>query len=194
MVLGQVGAGILGIAEAATLIGGSERQVRRLLASYQRNGSRGIVHGNRGRTPAHATNPEVWAQVIALSSGKYEGVNHCYLAELLGEREGLKVSRPTLRRILADEGVRSPKPKRRRSEHRSRRERYPQEGMLLQIDASHHHWFGKQIPRVALLAVIDDATGKGAGGPLPANRGRRRLPVAPPPRRPENRCAYSHLQ
>ena len=89
MVLGQVGAGILGIAEAATLIGGSERQVRRLLASYQRDGSRGIVHGNRGRTPAHATNPEVWAQVIALSSGKYEGVNHCYLAELLGEREGL---------------------------------------------------------------------------------------------------------
>ena len=34
MVLGQVGLGLLGIAEAAALIGVSERQVRRLLAAY----------------------------------------------------------------------------------------------------------------------------------------------------------------
>jgi len=95
-----------------------------------------------------------------LATGKYEGVNHSHLAELLWEREGLQVSRPTLRRILAEGGVHSPKPQHRRSKHRSRRERYPQEGMLLQIDASHHHWFGQELPRAALLAVIDDATGK----------------------------------
>jgi transposase len=160
IVLGQVGAGILGIAEAATLIGVSARQVRRLLAAYLREGPRGIVHGNRGRAPAHATSAEVRRQVIALATGKYEGVNHCHLAELLVEREDLHVSRPTLARLLSGAGVRSPKPQRRRTKHRSRRERYPQEGMLLQIDASHHHWFGKELPRVALLAVIDDATGK----------------------------------
>ena len=34
MVLGQVGLGLLGIAEAAALIGVSERKVRRLLAAY----------------------------------------------------------------------------------------------------------------------------------------------------------------
>lgn len=160
MVLGQVGVGVLGIADAAALIGVGERQVRRLLAAYQREGPRGIVHGNRGRAPAHATSPELQAQVIALSTGKYEGVNHSHLAELLSEREGLHLSRSTLGRLLAAAGVRSPRPQRRRSKHRSRRERYPQEGMLLQIDASHHHWFGQEIPRVALLAVIDDATGK----------------------------------
>ncbi len=160
IVLGQVGAGLLGIAEAAALIGVSERQGRRLLAVFQRDGPRGIVHGNRGRAPAHATSAEVRAQVVSLAAGKYEGVNHSHLAELLSEREDLHVSRPTLRRILTEAGVRSPRPQRRRSKHRSRRERYPQEGMLLQIDASHHHWFGKELPRVALLAVIDDATGK----------------------------------
>ena len=82
MVLGQVSAGLPGIAEAATLIGVSERQVRRLLAAYQGERPRGIVHGNRGRAPAHATSPELRAQVIALASGKYAGVNHSHLAEL----------------------------------------------------------------------------------------------------------------
>lgn len=160
IVLGRVCAGLLGVAEAAALIGLGERQVRRLVAAYQREGPRGIVHGNRGRPPTHAVSSEVRAQVIALATGKYEGVNQSHLAELLGEREDLHVSRSTLRRMLADIGVGSPKPQRRRSKHRSRRERYPQEGMLLQIDASHHHWFGQEIPRIALLAVIDDATGK----------------------------------
>ena len=148
MVLGQVSAGMLGMGEAAALIGVGERQVRRLVAAYQREGPRGIVHGNRGRAPAHATSPELQAQVIALSTGKYEGVNHSHLAELLSEREGLHLSRSTLGRLLAAAGVRSPRPQRRGSKHRSRRERYPQEGMLLQIDASHHHWFGQEIPTI----------------------------------------------
>ncbi len=51
MVLGQVGLGLLGIAEAAALIGVSERQVRRLLAAYHGEGPRGIVHGNRAGRP-----------------------------------------------------------------------------------------------------------------------------------------------
>ena len=160
IILGQVAAGILGLAEASTLIGVSERQVRRLFAAFQRDGPRGVVHGNRGRTPAHATSAEVRAKVVAFASGKYAGVNHSHLAELLGEREGIEITRSTLQRILAEEGVHSAEPQRRRSKHRSRRERYPQEGMLLQTDASHHHWFGPDLPRAALLAVIDDATGK----------------------------------
>jgi transposase len=164
IVLGQIAAGILGVSEAAALLGVSERQVRRLLAAYQREGPRGIVHGNRGRAPARATSADVRMQVIALAAGKYAGVNYSHLAELLSEREGVQVSRSTLRRILSGEGMRSPRPQHRRSRHRSRRERYPQEGMLLQIDASHHHWFGKDLPRVALLAVIDDATGKVPAG------------------------------
>ena len=45
-VLGQVGAGILWVVEAAALIGMSERQVQRWLVAYER-GARGIVHGNR---------------------------------------------------------------------------------------------------------------------------------------------------
>ena len=33
-----------------------------------------------------------------------------------------------------------------------------QEGMLLQVDGSHHRWLGEEGPRFALLLAVDDAT------------------------------------
>lgn len=162
-VLMRVTAGLLSATEAAGLLGVSDRQARRLAAAYRAEGPRGVVHGNRGRPPAHALPRELRDQVRALATGRYAGVNHSHLAELLAEREGIQVPRSTLADILREVGVCSPRPQKRRSKHRSRRERYPQEGMLLQIDASHHDWLQGRGPRLALLAVIDDATGKVAG-------------------------------
>lgn len=162
-VLIRVAAGLLSATEAAGLLGVSDRQARRLAAAYRSEGPRGVVHGNRGRPPAHTLPKELRDQVRALATGRYAGVNHSHLAELLAEREGIQIARSTLTDILREAGVRSPRPQKRRSRHRSRRERYPQEGMLLQIDASHHDWLQGRGPRLALLAVIDDATGKVAG-------------------------------
>lgn len=159
-VLIRVEAGHLSVVEAAGLLTVSERQVRRLLVSYRLQGPRGVVHGNRGRPPAHAIGEELRDRIRALATGLYSGVNHSHLAELLAEREGIAIPRSTLSDILREANIRSPRPQRRRSRHRSRRERYPQEGMLLQIDASHHDWLQGRGPRMVLLAVIDDATGK----------------------------------
>ena len=53
-----------------------------------------------------------------------------HLTELLAEREGIGVSRSTVRRILQEEGITSPRTH-RVATHRSRRERYPKEGMLV---------------------------------------------------------------
>ena len=162
-VLIRVEAGLLSATEAAGLLGVSDRQARRLAAAYRAEGPRGVVHGNRGRPPAHALPEELRDRVRALATGRYAGVNHTHLAELLAEREGIQLPRSTLADILREVGVRSPRPQKRRSKHRSRRERYPQEGMLLQIDASHHDWLQGRGPRLALLGVIDDATSKVAG-------------------------------
>lgn len=159
-VLNRVLVGALSMKQAADLLGVGERQARRLVVAYRQAGPRGIVHKNRGRKPAHALPDELQAQVIALATGRYAGVNHSHLAELLAEREGLAIARPTLSRLLRLAGIRSPRPQRRRSRHRARRERYPQEGMLLQLDASHHAWLEDRGPRLVLLAAIDDATGK----------------------------------
>ncbi len=35
----------------------------------------------------------------------------------------------------------------------------PREGMLLQVDGSHHAWLEQRGPRFCLLLAVDDATG-----------------------------------
>ena len=81
------------------------------------------------------------AAVVKLANNTYAGANHTHFTELLRDREGIDLSRPTVRRILAKAGMGSPR-SRRSSQHRFRRRRMPQEGMLVQIDGSHHPWFG----------------------------------------------------
>src|SRR5690242_20686963 len=87
-VLNGVLAGQLALTEAAPLLGVGERQARRLLAAYGEQGAAALAHGNRGRPPAHALPEELRDRVRALATGRYAGVNHTHLAELLGEREG----------------------------------------------------------------------------------------------------------
>ena len=48
---------------------------------------------------------------------------------------------------------------RRPPKHRVRRQRMPREGMLIQMDGSHHPWLGDQVPPFTLLTAVDDATG-----------------------------------
>ena len=96
--------------------------------------------------------------MVRFASTRYPGANHTHLAELLWEHEGLDVSSWTVRRILARAGIASPR-RRRPPEHRVRRERMPREGMLLQVDGSHHAWLEQRGPRFALLLAVDDATG-----------------------------------
>ena len=68
------------------------------------------------------------------------------------------LSRPTLRRLLVRAGLSSPRQS-RPPQHRHRRQRMPQEGMLLQLDGSHHAWLEDRGPVLTLLLAIDDATG-----------------------------------
>ena len=89
---------------------------------------------------------------------QYAGVNHTHLAELLAEREGILIGRTTLRRVLLDAGLSSPR-RRRPPKHRVRRQRMPREGMLIQMDGSYHPWLGELAPPFTLLIAVDDATG-----------------------------------
>ncbi len=148
--------------EAAVVLGLSERQVRRVLAAYRAAGPGGLVHGNRGRTPVQTLSEEVRAQIVALASGRYAGVNDTHLSELLARDEGLTVSRSTIRRLRVEAGGVRPRT-RRAPKHRSRRERMARAGMLVQIDGSQHRWLGAAVPACTLLAAIDDATGQVVG-------------------------------
>jgi transposase len=137
----------------------SERQVWRLLSAYRKEGAEGLAHGNRGRKPVNTLAEGLREKVVSLAGGKYDGFNHCHLTEKLREREETPLSRSSVRRILLEKGMRSPR-KRRAPLHRSRRERCPREGMLLQTDGSPHDWLEGRGPRLCLIGAIDDATNK----------------------------------
>ena len=146
------------VCQAAEVLGVSERHMRRILAAYRKEGAAALAHGNRGRRPANTTTETKMTYVVQLARTRYAGTNHTHLTELLMEREGIDLSRSTVRRILVSAGMDSPR-RRRPPRHRVRRKRMAQEGMLLQIDGSHHRWLGEQGPRFALLLAVDDATG-----------------------------------
>ena len=144
--------------QAATLMGVSERHTRRILAAYREEGAAAVAHGHRGRRPPNATPEGVVADVVHLARTRYAGANHTHLSELLGERDGIDIGRTTLRRILVNAGLSSSR-RRRPPKHRVRRQRTPREGMLIQMDGSHHPWLGDQTPPFTLLIAVDDATG-----------------------------------
>ena len=159
MVLNGVEVGKVSAREGAEVLGLSLRHVRRILAAYRKEGAAALAHGNRGRKSHNALDDDLKRRVLELAQGAYAGCNTQHFTELLAEREGIVASRSWVRLVLLGAGIRSPR-KRRAPKHRSRRERYPQKGMLLQIDGSDHDWLEGRGPRLNLVGAIDDATGE----------------------------------
>lgn len=157
LVLTRLIAGRVEPAEAALLLGLSLRSVRRLRAQYLQRGPVSLAHGNRGRRPAHALDPALAARVVTLAKTSYVGCNDSHLTELLAEREGIRLSRASVRRILRGSGIKSPR-RHRPGRYHARRERRVAAGMLVQLDGSKARWFGDGQPFGTLIAAIDDAT------------------------------------
>jgi len=139
-------------------LGLSERNTWRILAAYRRKGAAALSHGNRGRQSANAVPEDLRQQVIMLARTRYADFNHTHMTEMLEEREGITLARSTVRQMLTAAGIASPR-HRRPPRHRLRRERMPQEGMLVQMDGSYHDWLEGRGLWLTLLLAVDDATG-----------------------------------
>ena len=157
VVMNQVEGRKLTVNKAAALLALSPRHVWRILTAYRKEGASALAHGNRGHKPINTIAEDLRQQVVALARDKYYGFNQQHFTEKLADQEGISLSRSTVRRILLTRGIRSPQ-KRRAPKHRSRRERYPQEGQLLQTDGSPHDWLEGRGPELCLIGAIDDAT------------------------------------
>jgi len=146
--------------EAAEVLNLSERQIKRLKAGVKKGGEVFVIHKNRGRKPKHAIPGKRREEIIFLARNKYRGVNYTHLAELLREQEGITISQSSVSRILKAKGIKSPRKHRPPKPHRTR-ERKPQEGLLLQMDASPYEW----LPGIgcSLHGAIDDARGNITG-------------------------------
>jgi transposase len=144
--------------EGAALLGITPRQIIRLKKTYLEKGATGLSHQNRGRKPIHSLEAGIKERVTQLYTTKYHGSNNCHLAELLEEHESIKLSSPSVRRILLESGIKQTKQRRRGKVHQPRK-RKAQAGMLWQIDATPYEWLEDRTPAFALHAAIDDATG-----------------------------------
>jgi len=158
-VVEALGEGRLRQVEAARRLRLCERQVRRILVRYQVEGDAGLVHRGRGR-PSNRRLPEALRRrVMGRMARQYRDFGPTFAAEKLQEREGLMVSRETLRRWMIAEGLW--KPRRPRREVHLWRPRRSSFGELVQMDTSEHAWFeGRGQAEPVLVSMIDDATGR----------------------------------
>src|SRR5260370_33760770 len=149
--------GELACARGAGLLCVSVRKIKRLKKRMREDGEAAWAHANRGR-PSHRRLPQaVRERIVQLSRGSYAGFNDHHLCEKLVEREGISLSRETLRRLLRQQGLGSPR-KRRAPAHRQRRVRSAQLAELVQLDASLHDCLERPGPPLTPPGMQDDAT------------------------------------
>jgi hypothetical protein len=157
-VLSRVRDKIITVAKASELLGLSYRQGKRLWKRYRDGGDEGIVHRGRGVPSNNHLDPELKQAVLDRYRAVYLGFGPTLAAEKLAEEDQLAwISRETLRRWLLQAGLWQRH--RRHRPYRKRREPKHHFGELLQMDGSHHPWFGEEHNAFCLMNLVDDATG-----------------------------------
>ncbi len=175
-VIRKVIEGTLTQKDAADLMSLTERQVRRIVKRIREEGDKGICHKSRGRPSKRKLSFK--ERIVELYREHYPDFGPTLFTEKLAEREGITVSRETVRSWLLEEDLW--KKHRKRKAHRQWRERKDHYGEMLQMDGSHHEWFEGRGPRCVLMGYIDDATGQVYGrfydyeGTIPAMDSLRR--------------------
>jgi transposase len=156
--LSKVVAGRMTTVSAAHVLDLSERQVRRLLERMRTGGAASIRHKAIGRPSNNRISDGVRDYAMTLVRERYADFGPTLATEKLAERDGLRVSRETVRGWMSEAGLWLSR-KQRRTFHqpRLRREAY---GELVQIDGSEHRWFEDRGPSCSLLVFVDDATGR----------------------------------
>jgi transposase len=160
-VLTRVESGELKLNDAATILGRSYRQVKRLWKRYREEGPEGLKHRSAGRESNRAKPKKFRERVLRLVRKKYSGkpgqrFGPTLAAEHLASEERVEINAETLRRWMLAEGLwsRARKPR----VHREQRERKPHFGEMVQLDGSFHDWYEGRGPRGCLMNMVDDAT------------------------------------
>jgi hypothetical protein len=156
-VLEQIRRGQITQVEGARWLGLSTRQVRRLERRYAVQGDEGLMHRARAKPSNRRIAGACEAEARQLLSTVYRDFGPTLASEKLAQRHGIVVSRETVRGWMRQLGLWSARRKAR--PHRRRRARRACFGELVQLDTSMHDWLEGRGPKLALLTMIDDATG-----------------------------------
>lgn len=160
-VMSEVLKGYITAKQASELLGLSERQIYRLKRRVKEQDAGGVIHQSRGKKRVRWLTQAVKDKILKFYDGKYRDFNISHMTEYLNRDEGIRVSRESVRNILLSHG--SYKRKKKRREHRQRREPCAREGQMIQFDTSDHDWLEGRGPRLYLIGGIDDATSRCVG-------------------------------
>lgn len=149
--------------EAAQKLGVSQRTITRKAKAIRERGIEALGHGNRGREPVNKSACSVKDWYMGLYKERYYDFNFAHALEFIAmhHEPKEKVCYSTFLRWGRQAGLGKVK-RRRPCKARIARERKANEGLMLQMDGSHHAWNGRD--KWALINIIDDATSKLLGG------------------------------
>ena len=142
-------------AEAAELLGVTERTFRRWTRRYEEDGEAGLLDRRLGKSSGKRVPPDRAAEVERLYRERYQGFTVKHFHEHLVKDHGFGWGYTWLKLHLQWAGLAPKAP--RKGAHRRKRERRPLRGMMLHQDGSRHQWLeGRALD---LIVTMDDATG-----------------------------------
>jgi transposase len=143
-------------AEAAEILGMSERTFRRWRERYEGEGAAGLLDRRLGKASARRVPADEVERVLTLYQERYGGFTARHFHDKLCRHHGFTLSYTWTRLRLQDAGL--IKKASRRSAHRKKRPRRPLAGMLLHQDGSPHRWLAALDQQLDLIVTMDDAT------------------------------------
>jgi transposase len=143
-------------AEAAEILGMSERSLRRWRDRYQADGREGLADRRLGKASARRVPIDQLDQVLTLYRERYRGFTARHFHDKLRQHHGCRLSYTWTKLRLQDAGLIAQAP--RRAAHRKKRPRRPLRGMMLHQDGSSHRWLPALDQDLDLIEPMDDAT------------------------------------
>jgi len=141
-------------AEAASILGVSERTFRRWRGRFEAEGAEGLYDRRLGKVSARRVPVDTVMEVLELFDTRYWDFTAKHFHEKLVEDHGFTRSYNWTRVTLQRHGRVRPAP--RRGAHRRKRPRRALPGMMLHQDGSTHEWVPGQW--WDLIVTMDDAT------------------------------------
>jgi transposase len=148
--------GELGQAEAAELLGMSERTFRRHRDRFREEGAEGLCDRRIGKPSSRRAAVEEIQRMLGLYRDEYADFTVKHFHEQLLKRHDYKLGYTVTRLALHAAGLVRVAP--RRSAHRKKRPRRPLPGMMLHQDASRFAWLPGDDGQYDLVVTLDDAT------------------------------------
>ena len=148
--------GALSQAEAAEILGMSERTFRRWRDRYADAGLEGLLDRRLGRISAKRVPVDVAMRIEQLYRERYAGFTAKHFHEHLVRDHGFRWGYTWTKTFLHARDLLAAAP--RRGAHRKKRPHRPLPGMLLHQDGSRHAWLPGCDQQLDLIATLDDAT------------------------------------